>query len=347
MQINEMIHILKNTDEDKQTYPSIISSRIRFVRNIKNYPFSHLLSDEKKEKMENDIIGHIKSWQREAVCHDMERLNVAETAFFYDNNIINDELMEEKCGKFIVFPEVNENKTTVLLNFDNHLNISVTCPGLYTNQIYSMAEQVEKNIGEKFTYAASARFGYLTPFINDCGLGLKISILVQLAGLHYSNKMEEIESLFTERGYLFTPWSYNDRKITPGYYIVSTRLNFGITEKNLVSRFAEGIKDLLEINNELLVDFIEEKGLEFKDNIFRSMGILQYARQIEFEEAFMHLSNIRMGHEIGEEMPLSLDKINKVFQHIKDGYISKFAENKSIGVNEARAEVIKQIINLK
>ena len=148
---------------------------------------------------------------------------------------------------------------------------------------------------------------------------MRVCVLAHLSGIKLLKKEKEVFRMYPERGYLIEPYyliedidQESEIKNTD-YYIISSRLNFGVSEKNLISRFTQGIENLLNLNKKYLLEYYQKNKKELVDTIFRSYGILKYATKISYREALEHISNIRVGLIIGENIPVTNTILNKIF----------------------------------
>ena len=60
-----------------------------------------------------------------------------------------------------------------------------------------------------------------------------------------------------------------------------------------------------------------EASVELEDDIYRSLGILQNARIISVQESMKHLSNIKLGIEMGYIEDISIEKVINLMKGIK------------------------------
>ncbi len=322
----------------------IVYSKINLKRNLESYSFVDSLSEEIKNKLEKEVIECINTWGENISLCDLKILNDNEKKIYLEENLINEDFYTKKNGKFIVF---NNNNLSLLLNNNDHININIIRNELSLESAYNLIYKVEKKLSRYFSFAASVKYGYLTSYVKDCGLGMKVYVLAHLYGIRLLKKRKEVFKKYSERGYSIEPYYlFNDDKETKkrntDYYIISSKLNFGVSEKNLITRFTQGIESLLNLNKKYLLDYYNKKKDELVDIIFRSYGILKHATRIDYIESLEHLSNIRIGLILGENIPVTNKMLNKIFIQIREGYVTK--NSKVFGVDKmtARANIIKK-----
>lgn len=324
---------------------SIIYSKINIKRNLENYNFVDLLTEDKKKKLEQEVIEYIDTWGEDIRLYDLNILNDNEKKIYLDENLIDDVFYKKADGKFIIF---NKIKSSILLNNDDHININIVEDDLTLKNTFDLVDKIERRLSGYFSFSASVKYGYLTSYVKDCGLGMKVYVLAQLSGIKLLKKEKEIFKMYPERGYSIEPYYLIDGKESKikdtDYYIISSRLNFGVSEKNLISRFTQGIENLLKLNKKFLLEYYYKNKDELVDIIFRSYGILKYATRIDYMEALEHITNIRIGLIIGENIPITNKMLNNIFVKIKDGYVTKQSKLFNIDKQTARANIIKKIL---
>lgn len=336
MQKNEKIESIKLNENFS---PFIVNSRMRLIRNIKDFPFVNKMNDEEKKNFENTIIEYIMYKFPDSKVYNLKGLKDFEREFFLNKGYISRKFFNYKEGYFILI----DDNISIMFNCEDHIVIRMVQNYMFTYDTYEKLEKIENVIGEKFAFASSSKYGYLTSNITNCGLGLMLSVLVHLKGLVLSHKMQEITQIYHERGYAILPWYYKTDEKETEYFKVMSKLNFGMSEKELIERFIMGIEKLIEMNVLELEKKIDLKEREdIQDEIYRSFGILQYARDIEYLEAFQHLTNLRVGLELKIDLPISSTILNNLFVDIQDGNVKKIANEINMSENRTRAIIIKE-----
>ena len=333
MQIKNNINIKK--------HPSIVSSKINLKRNIENLRFVNMLSLDKRKKLEDDLINYISLWDGKGNIYELDKLQDEEKSMFFDEELINKDFLNQKEGKFIILP----GNVSIIFNNKDHINIYILRQELSLLDSYNTISAIENRISKQFSFAASTKYGYLTSSIKNCGLAMRVTVMVHLNGLVLNNKIKETIEQFNVRGYKISEWNYNNDSKDNNYFVVTTRLNFGVSEENLVIRFINGIENLIKMNMNGLIEHYNKNKDKIVDIIFRSYGILKYCKKINYSEALYHLTNVRTGLELGEKIPVEVNDLNKLFIKIKDGYVNYVAQKNNTENEAARAAVIKEFLN--
>jgi protein arginine kinase len=322
---------------------SIVYSKINIKRNIGSYNFVNILSDENKKKLENEVVEYLVSIEKDNQIYDLSSLKEIDRTVFYEEELLTNEFVKKSDGKFV---HLLNNNLSILLNDRDHLNIFIVRPDFKLNTSYKIIENIEEKLGKHFNFAASNKYGFLTSNIKNSGIAMKINVIVHLYGLVVAEKIKETVKTFFDRGYIIKPWYYLKEEENYNYFSVSTKLTYGVSEKNLINRFISGIENLIKINKEALQEYYNNNKDKVVDIIFRSFGLVKFANKMDYNEAISHLSNVRTGLELGIDLKIKTENLNKAFLEIKNGFVAKFAEENNISDNDvARMQILKKIFN--
>lgn len=295
----------------------VIESKISILRNIENYPFPHKLSHIESE----DIINKIKSILigSDDICDDLVLINMKEASNIEKNNlmerrIISKNFSENENGALLY----NQDKTiSILINDDNHININVSKQDSDLNQLYNIANKIEDIIGEKIDFVFNNEIGYLTSCPVNAGTGLKASIVVHLPILSLKDEIENYRNIANKIGANIKGINSEKANTLGNMYEVINQKTYGKSEKNIIESINCLTKDLVSNEIEARNNLKKYTPIELEDNIFRSLGILQNARIISSYEVMKHLSNVKLGIDIGYIKDINKEKINSLMMGLK------------------------------
>lgn len=299
---------------------SFLHLNLMLVRNYANLPFPSSLSGEQKTAFETNFLKFLNKKKKNISISKIGNLNDKQKLFLLNKGFWQKGLAER--------PDVTvaySQDIAIFLNYKNHLSIVGSCDSLSVKNIYRKVKELENKLSEFGEYLISARYGYLSPHFEQCGLGLKISALLHLASLSHTKSEEETEDApstpsennfmrikqqFYDRGYQIERSFWEDSPEGTDYYEISSRFNFGVTEIELLERFETGLKDFAEWEMQNLKKYYDANKNRIDDLIYRSFGILRYAKKIEMTEAMTLLSHLRMGVKLKLPLPVTIDLVN-------------------------------------
>ena len=319
----------------------VLSTRIRFSRNIEGFPF--YLTDRKQvEELQNKIeqqtyqIGYGLKFLR---LKDMDELTKQSLV---EKNLITSQFARNKTNQNAILLNDEEN-ICIMINEEDHLKIQVFSSGLELENTLNFAIELDQKIDEALKYCKSKKYGYLTSYPNNCGTGLKASVFLQLSGLAQTRN---IKSIFNA----LSGFEINIKQVenSKSVYEISNTKTLGVTEQEIV----KGIKVIAEKVTEQernIRKYLAKDGITLEDKIYRSYGILSNCKKLSYEEAKEYISTLKLGTDLGILPELTDSKIQKMNLYSKPANLQKYLGNKydNIELDIKRAETIKQIIKEK
>lgn len=309
----------------------VISSQIKLVRNISDIPFTENLSRDKKNKLETELKEIIKKFHPN--LNSLKQINESRSNFLLDNNIINKNYFESSSDVYI------HKNFSIYLNADNHITIESKSDNLNLEQIYQNILKLETEIEQEIPFAVSPRYGFISPNIHQCGLGLQLSALIHLPGHGLTGQIDELKNDLIEKGYILEEYKKDDTNLY--IYTISSRINYGISENELIKEFNLGINSIIKLDVDFLKDIYNKKP-EIDDLIYRSYGLLLYAKRIGLSEALFHFSNIRMGIALGFNLEIDMNILNIMQNSILRKNFKILAEKSGQNEDQLRGSYIQK-----
>ena len=319
----------------------VLSTRIRFLRNIEGYPF--YIKDKKQlEEMQNKIKDNLYSIGYGLKFLKLKDMDEITKQSLVEKNLITSQFAKNRTGQNAILLNDEEN-ICIMINEQDHLKIQVFSSGLELENTLNFAIELDQKLDDVLGYSKSKKYGYLTSYPNNCGTGLKASVFLQLSGL---TETRNIRSIFnTLSGFEINIKPIEDLK---SVYEISNTKTLGITEQEIIN----GIKVIAEkvTDQERQVrKFLAKDGITLSDKIYRSYGILSNCKKISFEEAKEYIATLKVGTDLGILPELTDLKVQKMNLYSKPANLQKYLGNQFSGmeIDVKRAEMIKQIINEK
>lgn len=158
---------------------TVISSRIRFARNVQSVPFPGKIEDNEK-----DIIFNIaeKYCERDDSSSSLKFVDLftlvpGEKRLLREMNLITDE-MEKQANCAVIINEIEQY--SILINEEDHFRIQVIRPGLQLRESYEIADRIDDSLNRIVPYAFTPDFGFLTACPSNIGTAMKASVLMHL-----------------------------------------------------------------------------------------------------------------------------------------------------------------------
>ena len=318
----------------------VLSTRIRFARNVKGFKFN-LRNKEEIEELENKIkdnlysIGYGLKFLKLKEIDDITKMSLVEKRVISPNHVLNN----NETGSILINDDEN---ICIMVNDGDNLKIQVFSSGLDLENTLNLGIEIDKKIEERLNYSISEKYGYLTACPSDTGTGLRCSVMLFLPGLSKTGNIRNILEVISSFG-MNVKGIYGENG---DIFQISNKQTLGITENEIIQNLKVITEKIIEEERKAR-KFLAQDGVDLEDKIYRSYGILYNCRKISLDEALKLLSNIKMGTDLGILDKLTDSKIQKLNLYIKPASMQQYLGNQYEPLERdiKRAEVIKQIID--
>ena len=323
----------------------VISTRIRFSRNINGYSFN--LSSEELENLENKIkesiyeIGYGLKYLKIKDMDEITKISLLE------KNLVTEEFLNKNQDKKSILINDEEN-ICIMIGEEDHLKIQVYSAGLELENTLNLAVELDKKIEEVLGYCVSKKYGYLTSYPSNLGTGLKASVMLHLPALQKTNNIKKVLQVISNFGVEVKGISSKEGNLIGDIYQISNKQTLGLTEEEIVKNIKVIAEKIIK-NERQARKYLANEGINLEDEIYRSFGIFINCKKITEEEALELLSNIKLGVDLGILREVTDLQIQSLYLYTKLANMQKRL-GETLGKIEQdvkRAETIKQIFNEK
>lgn len=289
-----MLRWFEQTDAGR---PGVISSRIRLVRNWSEYRFPAMLSEKESDELVHRLefglkdLTEVEGKQYDyAMLGDLEELD---RAALKERRILNTAAVVKKGPAGIILS--GDEDTSILLNGDDHIRFQLLAMGLHLEELWERADQFDDYINERFSYAYDERYGYLTSFPTNVGTGMRASVVVHLPMLSLGRKFSGLIADMSRFGTAIRGIYGEGEENFGSLFEISNQKTLGQSEKEIVDMVTKAAIQLT--NQEMAVRklSLQRRRLEREDEVYKSYGVLKYARRLTARDAMIFLSQIMAG----------------------------------------------------
>ena len=321
-----------------------ISSRIKFSRNLKGFKFN--LKDRNSiEELENKIKDNLYLIGYDLKFIKLKDLDDITKQSLVEKNLITQDFAFNKSdvGSILINDEEN---ICIMINEEDHLKIQVFSSGLDLENTLNLAIEIDKKIGNILGYATSKKYGYLTSNPNNCGTGLRASVLVHLPALLETGNINQIFDIVSKFEVNIRRMNNKIKTDENDMFLITNKKTIGLTENEIIQNINIIVQKIAEQERRIR-KLLAKNSMELEDRIYRSYGILTNCRKISLEEANKLLSYVKIGTDLGILKELDDLKVQKLYLYIKPANMQKYLGKVLNSEDEdmERANVIKQIIN--
>jgi len=305
----------------------VISSRIRLARNIKKYPFSSKLSEQKALELIDDVKKSIKD-SRTSFGDSFEFINIKEKSdvekySLIENHSVSPELVNKDTPVSVLIKD--DETVSIMINEEDHIRIQTVLPGYNIEKAWDLADKIDDLIEESVEYAFDEDYGYLTSCITNIGTGMRASFMIHIPLIEMCGQVRNISQAINKFGMTLRGIYGEGSESLGSIYQISNQVTLGKSEKEIIEALKNVTNQIIEQENNLRNEMIREHKIDFEDKIFRSYGVLTNCRKISSKEAMQLLSDLRLGFMMGI-LNSKNEKVNiySIMMNIQPGNLVKY-----------------------
>ncbi len=333
----------------------VLSTRVRLVRNLDDFPFYRKMTEDDKIRVDSLIYDAFNDLEDYSFCN-YDKLTESEKSILQDNNIAG-----KKCTSIIL--NKNDNSISGLTNESDHLKISCFEAGLNCESAARKIYNLDEKLQQKLQFAASLDFGYLTSNLCDCGSGLKISLRLLIPSIILAEKLEDVKDML-EKNQLSMTKVYSSQTLPKDsfanyIYDITTQNSLSGTELDQIASIKSNCMIILKMERKIRREFTDNNNtiiLNFlRQKYFKALSSLL----LTYEEACDVISAIKWGTSLNLINGLSQNDLNALYfletpshlNYLCSNYDFSFEEdikqNRFLEIERLRAIVLHQLIDEK
>ncbi len=283
--------------ENTKNKDVVISSRVRLARNLTNYPFSQKLTQAEADKLINEVIKTIplleKRLSKNISGYTLSSIKENEKNAMVERHVVSPQLIQKKQSAGLLLSE--DEKISIMINEEDHLRIQSITNGMNINEAFVAANKVDDILSESLDYAFHDKYGYLTSCPTNLGTGIRASYMLFLPALTLTNSITKMAEELSKYG-ITLRGTYGEGTKTIGYlYQISNQKTLGRTEEEIIAGLNEIVEQVVSQERSQRESYIKKNFHDVEDRIYRSYGVLKYARVLTSSDALTLLAQIKLG----------------------------------------------------
>jgi len=301
----------------------VISSRIRLARNITGFPFL-VRSNEQDRTQVRETLRKIMPGLfpgKDADFVDLQKTPSIDRLFLLERQLISREIAETDGPRAVIIDR--SERFSIMVNEEDHLRIQSVTSGLDLKKVWALMNELDDCLESRVNFAFHEKWGYLTACPTNVGTGMRVSVMLHLPALVVTKEIEKVfRSL--QKVNLAVRGMYGEGSQALGdFFQISNQVTLGKTEEELIQRVSDIIPQIISYERQAR-DFLRKEKLDMiLDRSSRAVGVLSTARTISSEEAMDHLSNIRLGVNMGLLETPNIPTVNDLLLHIQPAHLQK------------------------
>jgi protein arginine kinase len=328
----------------------IMTSRVRFARNLDRIAFPHKISSEQGKELVRKVEAAFRdSGFRKGEFSTVrlwEQDKVSQTSYFEKHLISSSLLNNSSKGAVMISSDSSES---IMINEEDHIRIQCIRPGYNLEEAFKAANRIDDQLDKNLDYAFDEKFGYLTACPTNVGTGMRASVMIHLPFIATDNKVEESLYALSKMGMAIRGIYGEGSKVAGSMYQISNQITLGLTEQETLANLKAVINKIIIYENKAREVAYKNYKHEIDDRVARSLGLLKSAVLLTSAECLKLLSDVRLGVEMGLIKTVSAATVDGLVTDVQPATIQK-ESGKNLTkeeINLARAKLVKRRIRNK
>lgn len=329
----------------------ILSSRIRLARNLGNYRFPTLFSNEEAREIINKINQTVQVHAFEEFGQmeflEIDGLKDLQKRVLVEKHLISPRLAEHATQGAVLLSERED--ISIMINEEDHIRIQCLFPGLQIMEALERANKIDDLLEEHVDYAFDEQLGYLTTCPTNVGTGLRASVMVHLPALILTRQMNQIIPAINQLGLVVRGIYGEGSEALGNIFQISNQITLGKSEEDIVGDLIGVVQQIVAQERAAREALVKTSNIQLEDKVFRSYGILSNSRIIETKEAAECLSDVRLGIDTGYIKHLSRNILNELMILTQPGFLQQYAGGplRPVERDIKRATLIRERLKLE
>jgi len=326
----------------------VLSSRIRFARNLKEFKFPPSADTDTRDKIIDFIMAAFNSLNllkrgRFLRSSDISSLD---QSFLVERHLISPEFMKDSTGRGLFID--SSDQLSIMVNEEDHIRLQVISSGLSMSECWEQANEIDQQLSRKIEYAFDDSFGHLTSCPTNVGTGLRASILIHLPGLVLTREIDNVISRISKVGLVVRGFYGEGTDVLGNLFQISNQTTLGRSEDEIIDSLAKVTQQIIEYETNSQETLIKDASDQIEDKVWRSYGILKHARVLTSGEVMNLLSALRLGLSLKIFDKVSLMQINELLVITQPAHIQKYFDKEmdSTERDMVRSDLVRENLTI-
>lgn len=318
----------------------VISTRVRFARNLEDYPFASRLSD----KGADEIIDKVCAVLPEYSCERFARADDSKCRSYMEMHCVSPEFAGSNRHRALLRGE--NDHVNIMVCEEDHLRIQSIVAGFDISSALEYAGRADDAIGKNLKIAFSEKYGYLTHCPTNLGSAMRISAMLCLPALTMNGTIESYIAAAAKMGITVRGLYGEGSRASGCLYQISNRASLGMGEPEITKLVSEVVTKLAEAEREARRSIYELNRERINDKIGRTVGMFKNAYMLTSSEVNDGFSDLKLGASVGILENVTEQKLSEMLIAVQPATLSMISEglddeNKR---DKARASLVRDMM---
>ncbi len=315
----------------------VISTRVRFARNLEDYPFTSRLDDKKASEIIEKVRAALPEYRSEEYGKNAPPSCRAKMEMHY----VSSDFVDSGRTRALLTGE--SEHVQIMVCEEDHLRIQSIVAGFDPETAFSYAAKADDILCKKLKIAYSDKYGYLTHCPTNLGAAMRVSAMLCLPALSAGNAIERFAREAGKMGITVRGMYGEGSRAAGSLYQISNRASLGIGEREIIKLIGDVVNTLVEA---------ERKGRtalggnpKTIDTICRKVGVLKNAYLLSSGEFTSAFADLKLGISRGIINGITDERLSELLIAIQPATLSMTGEGLENGNARdiARAKLVRKM----
>ncbi len=320
---------------------TVISTRVRFARNLSEYPFPSRLNAAGAKEIISKVGGVLEA--NGFVKTDFSDISRTMAYSLMEKHYVSPEFIRESLPHALYLNE--PCNLSVMLCEEDHIRLQCILPGFSLKDAYQGACKVEQLLDDRFDLAFDDKLGYLTHCPTNLGTAMRASVMLFLPATTRAGRMEALSARLNQLG-LTVRGLYGEGSGADGYlYQISNQVTLGLSEEDTLEKLEDVIRQIIDGERKLRTAVSGEELDRLTDRVMRAEGILRTAHTLTSDEFIKFSSEVRLGVAMGIINDIKVETLTSLLIEVMPATLTLTAEpapKSELERDKARAAYVKE-----
>lgn len=318
----------------------VLSTRVRFARNLEKYPFGAGLSD----KSADEIIDKISAALPEYGVERFFDMGDVKLRSYMEMHYVSPQFVTSGRHRALLTGE--DGHVKIMVCEEDHVRIQSIVSGFDPTGAFDLASKADELIGNSLPIAFNEKYGYLTHCPTNLGAAMRVSAMLSLPALSKKGVIDGYASALEKMG-LTVRGVYGEGSHASGcVYQVSNRASLGMGENEIIKLLSEAVTKLVEAERNARNNIYALNKNGCADAIARRLGVLKNAYMISSAEVSEGVAELKLGVSVGIIDGISDAKLTEMLVAVQPATVSMLREGLSGEAERdtARASLVRDML---
>lgn len=312
----------------------VLSTRVRLARNLVNFPFPHRMSTDDAQHIQSLLLD---VFTKRPDAEQFQSITVSQLdplgkRILSERGVL---AVSDAAQPYAAVVMRTDGVLSCAINTDDHVHIASFISGFNVQEAFSLCHDIDNSMQDNIQFAASVDFGFLTAHLRDIGSGLKLSVIVHLAAICYSGRLERLlRDLLAQR---FSIVGYYGAGADHGtslgnYYQIYNGYAASGSEEEQLCLLENAVRKIVQLEHMAIVELKESRSTFIADQVFRAIAIAKYSRFISVKEGIDILSKIKLGIKLGLIKGVTHSQLTALLYRIQTAHLQYVLKSESFKI---------------